>query len=259
MSAKLYIVEGLTCSGKSTTAGHIARLAGGLLFDENCGNHQADYEFSAFIPDNADFTADERRILEPLAERLSGGIAVPLNRLDGGLFNKALQYKIYDFLDWETERPVMLGKWRSFAENAGDNVYVFNCVLLQNPMCETMMRFDFPLEKSLEYISEICSAIAPLEPAVVYLKSARIAENIRAAIPERGGDWLRAVVDYHCNGGYGKAHGLSGFDGYISALEERQCRELDILEKLPVSSVIINEPQADWDAAYRTIDKFITR
>lgn len=259
MSVKLYIVEGLPCSGKSTAAGHIAGLTGGLLFDENCGNHPADYEFSAFIPDNADFTADERQILEPLAKHISSGITVPLNRLEGGLFNKALQYKIYDFLDWETERPVMLGKWRSFAENAGNNVYVFNCVLLQNPMCETMMRFDFPPKKSLEYISEICTAIAPLEPAVVYLKSARIAENIRAAIPERGEEWLRAVVDYHCNGGYGKARGLSGFDGYISALEERQRRELYILDRLPVKKLIIDEPQEDWDAAYRTIDKFITR
>lgn len=260
MSAKLYIVEGLPCSGKSTTASHIARLTGGLLFDENCGNHPADYEFSAFIPDKApEFSAEERRILEPLAEHISGGITVPLSRLEGGLFNKALQYKIYDFLDWETERPVMLGKWRSFAENAGDNVYVFNCVLLQNPMCETMMRFDFPPKKSLDYISDICAAIAPMEPAVVYLKSARIAENIRAAITERGEEWLRSVIDYHCNGGYGKARGLSGFDGYISALEERQRRELDILDRLPISSVIINEPQADWDAAYRTIDKFITR
>ena len=53
MSAKLYIVEGLPCSGKSTTARHIAERVGGLYFDEGCGNHPAYFEFDAFVPDGA--------------------------------------------------------------------------------------------------------------------------------------------------------------------------------------------------------------
>lgn len=257
---RLYITEGLPCSGKSTTARRIANLTGGLMFDENCGNHPADYEFSAFIPDSAaDFTPEERRTLEQLAERIGGGSVVPLNRLEGTLFDKALRYKIYDFLDWETERPLMLGKWRSFAQNAGEGVYVFNCVLLQNPMCETMMRFNFSTEESLAYISDICAEIAPLDPCVIYLKSGNIARNIRAALPERGEEWLNSVIDYHCNGGYGKSHGLSGFDGYIAALEERQRRELDILGRLPVKRLILEDPQKDWSGAYEKIQQFINR
>lgn len=255
---RLYIVEGLPCSGKSTTAKYISDLTGGLLFDENCGSHPADYEFSAFIPDNAaGFTPDERKALERVSEHSAGGIIVPLNRLEGELFNKALQYKIYDFLDWETERQVMLGKWHSFAQNAGNIIYVFNCVLLQNPMCETMMRFDLPPESSLAYITEICREIAPLEPAVVYLKSSRTAENVRAALPERGEEWLSSVIDYHCGDAYGKAHGLSGFNGYISALEERQRRELQILGGLPLRKLVIDEPQENWNAAYRRISDFV--
>ena len=50
---------------------------------------------------------------------------------------------------WETEKPVMLGKWREFAKNKrSDESYVFNCVLLQNPMCETMIRFNLNWEQS---------------------------------------------------------------------------------------------------------------
>lgn len=255
---RLYITEGLPCSGKSTTARYISGLTGGRLYDENCGCHPADYEFSAFIPeDSGEFSGEELRQLEKGAEHVPGGIVVPLNTLSGELFDRALKFKLYDFLDWETEYPVMLHKWRSFAQSAGDGVNVFNCVLLQNPMCETMMRFNFPQERSLEYISAICREIQPLEPVVVYLKSARIRENILSALPERGEDWLNGVTDYHCGGGYGKAHGLSGFDGYISALEERQRRELEILKALPVKSLILDEPQQDWNAAYSTIRKYI--
>lgn len=256
--AKLYIVEGLPCSGKSTAVAHIAQITGGRLFDENCGRHPADYEFSAFIPGGADFTPEEYAVMKAFAETQPGGMVVPLDKLEGSLFDKALKYKIYDFLDWDAERPVMLRKWREFAENSGDDVFVFNCVLLQNPMCETMMRFNFPQEKSLEYIQEICGIIRPLEPVVIYLKCSDISSRIKSALPERGDEWLNSVVDYHCNGGYGKAHGLSGYDGYISALEERQRRELEFLPQLPVNYLILDDPQRDWNAAYRRADGFIS-
>ena len=258
MSAKLYIVEGLPCSGKSTTARHIAERVGGLYFDEGCGNHPADFEFDAFIPDGTEgFTPGEMAEIRQNGERQTGGVLLPLGKVSGMLFDKAIRFKIYDRLDWETERPVMLRRWKRFADCAGDGTYVFNCVLMQNPMCETMMRFNMPAAQSLEYISEICRIIAPLEPAVVYLKSAGIAAQIRAAIPERGQEWLSAVVDYHCSGGYGSAQGLSGFDGYIAALQERQSRELDMLGKLPVRHIVFEPGKTGWESAYSSIDEFL--
>ena len=259
-NTRLYIVEGLPCSGKSSTAKFIAEKTGGTQFDEGCGDHPADWEFHAFIPDTAaEFTALERAELDILSERLPGGIVVPLNAVSGALADKAMKYKIYDCLEWEAERPVMLAKWRRFAENARkDSLYVFNCVLLQNPMCETMMRFDLSPEQSLCYIREICDIISPLEPVIVYLRNSDIETSIKAALSERGQDWLNAVVDYHCSGGYGMANGLSGFDGYIRALEERQRRELSFLPQLPVRSVVIDDPQKDWHSALQRISDIIS-
>ena len=51
---RLYIVEGLPCSGKSSTARHIADVltaAGRQVnyMDEGTGRHPADYEFHAFV------------------------------------------------------------------------------------------------------------------------------------------------------------------------------------------------------------------
>ena len=51
---RLYIVEGLPCSGKSTTAKYIADLFGKsgekvCFFDEGSRKHPADYEYYAYI------------------------------------------------------------------------------------------------------------------------------------------------------------------------------------------------------------------
>lgn len=252
-------MEGLPCSGKSSASKIIAGITNGLLFDEGCGNHPADYEFSAFIPDIAtEFTPEEREELNALSQKQDKGIVVELNKLDGALFDKAFRYKIYDCLDWDNERRVMLDKWRSFVQNADkDSIYVFNCVLLQNPMCETMMRFNFDKELSFEYIRQICEIIKPLNPTVVYLENTEISRSIKGALAERGEEWLNAVVYYHCNGNYGMAHGLSGFEGYISALEERQRRELEFLPQLPVRSVVLTNPQQNWEETYQKIRNLI--
>lgn len=145
---------------------------------------------------------------------------------------------------------------RDFAAGA-DGTYVFNCVLMQNPMCETMMRFGMTTEQSLGFIREICAEIQPLDPVVIYLKSTDPAALMKAALPERGNDCLNAVIYYHCNGAYGRFAGLNGFDGYIAALRERQRRELEMLPKLPVKNTILDDPQSDWERVYQKIGEFL--
>ena len=254
---RLILAEGLPCSGKSTAAKFLADTLHMQFFDEGTGHHPADWENHAFLTE-AEFAAlcsalpdeEDRRLICAESAAVPGGIIIPLtDALPQAQFDFLLHRKIYDFLPWETEKPLMLDKWREFAENA-EGGYVFNCVFLQNPMCETMMRFDMTQAQSKAYIAEIAAIIRPLNPFVIYLKTTEPAENIRKAAPSRPG-WLDAVTDYHCNGGYGKAHGLSGFDGYIAALEERQRRELAILEQLDIPHLIVTDAQKDYDAAYR--------
>ena len=247
---RLIITEGLPCSGKSTSAKFIAERLGWRFVDEGSGDNPADWEFHAFVKDGElpEFSAEQQKVITA-GEKCCGGFVVPISGTEGEFFDRLISRKIYDFLPWDTEKPVMLEKWRRFAENQTSPV-VLNCVFLQNPMCETMMRFGFPEHVSADYIREIAEIIRPLEPFVVYLKSSNIRQRIEAALPERGEDWLNAVVDYHCGGDYGKPLGLSGFDGYISALEERQRRELRILDSLGIHRIIIEEPEQNWDKAY---------
>ena len=261
MNHRLIIVEGLPCSGKSTTSRYIADHLGMSCFDEDAEDHPADYSFHAYLKHDelSEFSCSERDEISKHSSPAADGIVTPLSYYSDELFEKLITHKIYDFLPWETEKALMLDKWREFVKTAstGNISYVFNCVFLQNPMCETMMRFGFDESISAQHISEINEIIRPMSPLIVYLKSADIRKRINAALAERGKEWLYFVVDYHCSGKYGKQHGLSGFDGYISALEERQRRELDILSHLDTDCMIIDAPDTDWDSIYEKIIKRI--
>ena len=253
---RLIIVEGLPCSGKSTTSKYIADRIGAVFYDEGSGDHPTDYEFHAFIENREinSFSPEEQLLIKQNAVSKATGYIIPLHLFSGELFDKLLQYKIYDFLPWETESPIMLDKWKEFISAVKPNErYVFNCVLLQNPMCETMMRFGFDIQKSSEYINSICEIIRPLDPFIVYLHNDNIRDSIENTVSERGTDWLNSVIDYHCNGAYGKAEKLIGLDGIIKALEERQRRETEILRSLNVQYMIINNPNENWNKTYSRI------
>jgi len=261
MPHRLYIIEGLPCSGKSTTSEFVAEFLRKrnkvYYFDEGSGNHPADYEFHAFLSEETMMTFSEENmaLIKGKSEHISGGYAMPINEFSGEVQSELFRYKIYDILPWEEEMPVMLDKWHKFVGSAEeDTIYVFNCVFLQNPMCETMMRFNFSVEKSYGYISKIAEIIKPLEPVVIYLKNDDIAESVKKAANEREG-WLDAVIGYHENGEYGETIGARGFDGYIACLKERQKRELSILSRLSLNSLIIENPHRNWDKAYKEIEQ----
>jgi ABC-type oligopeptide transport system ATPase subunit len=258
---RLYIVEGLPCSGKSTTAKQIANLLEQsgkkvYFFDEGSGKHPADYEYHAYITDEQLKGLEEaiQVKIKQCATENKDGYIVALSEFTKMEQKQLLAYKIYDFLPWETEKPLMLDCWKCFVKKAiqEDSVYVFNCVFLQNPMCETMMRFNLPKEQIFEYIEQINTIISPLEPIIVYLENDDVEKQIQEAAKEREG-WLDAVVDYHVNGGYGKSISACGFDGYISCLKERQKRELEYLEKSKVRRIIIKNAHRNWKQAYDII------
>lgn len=160
--------------------------------------------------------------------------------VDEGAEEHPADYADYDFPDFETERMRILEKWRSFTQKADpDTIYVFNCIFLQNPMCETMMRFGMDSAASLGYISEILEITRPLHPVIIYIDLPDVRGTIERVIHQRGNDWLNAVIDYHVSQGYGKQNGLSGYEGYLKCLEERKIRELRILGALDMEYHII--------------------
>ncbi len=160
--------------------------------------------------------------------------------VDEGEPDHPADYANYDFPDFETERHLILQKWRAFANSAAEGtVYIFNCIFLQNPMCETMMRFDMDEASSKSYIMEIAEVIKELNPVIIYIDLPDVKATIDNVLHERGNGWMNAVIDYHTAQGYGKKHHLHGYAGYIKCLEERKKRELNILQALDIDHHIV--------------------
>lgn len=162
--------------------------------------------------------------------------------VDEGAADHPADYADYDFPDFETESTKILEKWHSFVKGADeDTIYVFNCIFLQNTMCETMMRFGMDEADSEKYIAEIAEIIKPMSPVIIYIDQQNVKNTIDSVLDKRGNDWLKAVIDYHVSQGYGKQNKLSGYDGYIKCLEERRNRELNILQSLDIDSYTISQ------------------
>lgn len=266
MNHQLYIVEGLPCSGKSGTSKYIADIlkSNGFhtqYYDEGDINHPADYEFHSYLTTEELNKLDKEEIntIKEISVRKLDGYIVPLHEVKGDLFDKVIQYKIYDHLPWDIEKKVMLDRWSEFVASIinKDEKYVLNCCFLQNSLCETMMRFNFPYEVIKDYIQEIYNRIKSLNPVIIYLKTSDIKERIEEVSKEREMEWLHSVIDYHTSWGYGKENDLVGFDGYIACLSKRQEVELRILNELPLQKIIIDNPYDNWDDVHALLKQYI--
>lgn len=160
-----------------------------IAVDEGTNRHPEDYEFHSFLggEDLNRFSSEEKTLMIRKGQTEGEGLIVPLEGLPESLYQRLLPHKIYDGLPWDIEKVIMQNGWQHFAEKREKvAVYVFNCCLLQNPMCETMMQFELPFVELEAYIREILRRIKELRPVIIYLSESRIADRIRYAAKERG-------------------------------------------------------------------------
>lgn len=266
IKTKLIDIEGMPGAGKSAVArfveDHLTDSGANMsFFEENALNHPAEYALHAFMKNEqieALLPGEQRQLY---LEGIVGltGLVIPLTKVSVNLFGKIIPYKIYDNLDWESEKPVMLDKWQSFGKKAllRSRLYLFNSGILQNPINEMMMRFDFGYSVMWEYFFNIYRSIAAMHPVFIYIKCTDIRARIDEEARKRNSSWLNNMVDYHTSQGYGKRNGMTGVEGYVDCLEARQRIELKILNELPVEKLILTDPFNNWNETYDRISDFL--
>ena len=260
------MVEGINGAGKSSVAEYItdSLTKGGQYaewFEESDYEHPADYTFHAYLPNEQikKLSCEEQVQLYGEGLEVLSGLVIPLTKVSVSLFEKIIPYKIYDKLDWETEKPVMLQRWDAFAKKACaiSQIFIFEGSFLQKPICETMIRLDLSQSEIKSYLKAIYQTISKLRPVVIYLQCSDIGSCVETVGQERGCLWLDRMIGKYTSRSYAKNNGLSGKAGYITCLEQRQSLELQLLESIPCTKLVLTDPFDDWEDTKHKLDRFM--
>ncbi|KYP82068.1 hypothetical protein [Ferroacidibacillus organovorans] len=265
---KLIVVEGVWGLGKTTTAQFIYDhlIESGVkvsLFLEGDLDHPADYDKVAC------FTVQEyNRILQKhsasialirsMTEDRGAYKFIPYGKcrremgdvLPDELLADVMQHDIYDgILPLERYCEVHLTRWREFVQTQlqRDEITIFECCFIQNPLTAMLGRYDAPEEAIINYVLELANVIKPLFPQLIYFHPGDVRVTLNRAFEKRSSEWKEGVTQYFTKQGYGLSHGLTGFDGLVEFLVVRTHIERKVLRQLPLRKKVIDNNDLNWD------------
>jgi hypothetical protein len=257
MNRKLFIIEGIPGSGKTTTATWLANVLRDQgketqLFLEGNPHHPADYESVACLNEQQfNELETEFPIIRNFAAYKGDWHFIPYAQLaeSNPILYKALQkFDAYE-LSVEDFMEVTLMRWQDFAEKAltENTIYVLECCFLQNPFTFLLAKHDVSKELIFKHIENIAKKISNLNPFILYFEQDDIKDSLDRVRKERSVDWFEFLTWYYTEQAYGKSRGIKGEAGVIQFLEERKKLEKKTLSQLSVDSLILTNSQLDWD------------
>ncbi|MGM0396107.1 MAG: hypothetical protein ACQEP4_03540 [Bacillota bacterium] len=219
IKTKLILIDGITGSGKSTTAQF---LAGQLMFNgikakwyhETEDSHPLAYEEDVEV-----FSSDHER------DKFINTI------------------------------PKL---WRRFAKDAknSDCVHIIESHLLQDTV-RILFQNNLDEARVLAFVKEIEDIIKPLNPALVYFKQKDVEHSIRKIWKRRGEDWKNWFVDSDIQTPFVKSSGLIGETGVIKLWSDYQNFTDKIYEGYGFKKLSIDNSEGKWATYYQQILKFL--
>lgn len=277
MNTKLILVEGIQGSGKSTIAQKISdylkpQNQAVTLYAEG-QPHPADLAWNACVPmGELDGLLLKYKNIEPQIKnnmRVEGGNAIIAYTLveteEYSFYQDFEKYEVYNNkVPPNAFRELHYSRWQAFGAQANkeNTLNIFESAFLQNHVSE-LMNFQLAGQEEIEmHLNRLLAPVLCLSPVLIYLSPANVEETIERVAQEREfiyGKWIDALIDHTENCPYGKKYNLKGRQGVLQNIENRKKMELEIIERLPIQTVVFENNNFDWGKLWNDIQDFLQR
>ncbi|MCA0981847.1 hypothetical protein [Exiguobacterium aestuarii] len=245
---KLWLIEGLPGSGKSTFAEKICALKEGVFYSEVDAAHPVDLHEIYWVTEPPSHGT--------ILDEIEGGWLV---RYDEG--EERVGTDAYE-LPFALHTRIMCERWRRYVKKLEqeERDVIFECALLQNPFTIGMVAQDVSLEAIETYVQEVSSILKPIEPIIIYLELNDVTRIFPVVYNERPIEWQQGFVEYYTTGSYASKRNLVGVSGTIAVLADRQRLELTLLDRIPFRHVRIqNDERSSFEELTKLIEEESSR
>src|SRR6266700_6290989 len=212
-TTRLILIEGLSCSGKSTMAHYLSRqltkqgIPHTWWYEENKGHPLYSFHDPASM----------QQVIDTLATG-----------------------------DHDRVIAVVLELWQQLVESlqASENIAILDGSLFGH-LTWTLFPFDIPLTEIQAYLTQVERLIRPLNPCLIYLYQDDLATSFRRRCQRRNikeEDMIRAVTETV----YGKRRNLQGFEGMLQYWTDYRYLIDAFFSSMEVAKLSLENSAGDW-------------
>jgi len=278
--SKVYIIEGLPGSGKSTysrrletylksTGKRVKRYSEGDL-------HPVDLAWIAVTDEKTfdnlceSFSDQKEEILsntKRVGDRYyTAYTKIGISDANHNPHQAFAAHSIYKTRDLKTFFAAHMDLWETFGRtHQPDTIYVFECVFLQNHINQLIASFNVDFEEMVSYFDTLIKTLDRLDPVILYIDQKHIEKTLQRLVEERRSpdhtlykDWIDQVLDYMETLPYAKERDYVGYDGLIRYFKDRRKHERAVLEKIGCKHHVITL-DGDYEAVFTEMRALIER